>query len=108
MPYLTGFGKEIGPNPFENGRAAIRVDRLRRLWQLAPPDIGMRLPRTTLGWLPFLWRRVLFPGAAQSTATWGWRPMLALAIIGGVLLLPWMHFPLFEPDEVRRRVPRGA
>lgn len=65
------------------------------------PTEDAQLPRTTLGWLPFLWRRVLFPGSTESATAHRWLPMIVLLVLGGVLLLPWMHFPLFEPDEGR-------
>src|SRR5262245_15119122 len=59
------------------------------------------LPRTTFGWLPFLWRRVLFPGRRQGAAAWRWSSFLTLMLLASVLLFPWMRFPLFEPDEGR-------
>ncbi|MCI0683133.1 MAG: glycosyltransferase family 39 protein [Gemmataceae bacterium] len=70
--------------------------QLRMRWEDAD-----RLPRTTLGWIPFLWRRVLFPGSPQGTTAWRWSSWLTLVILGGTLLLPWVGFPLFEPDEGR-------
>jgi 4-amino-4-deoxy-L-arabinose transferase-like glycosyltransferase len=59
------------------------------------------LPHSTLGWLPFLWRRVLFPGMDAATAAWRWLPFLGLMLLASVLLLPWLDFHLFEPDEGR-------
>ena len=72
------------------------VRRLRMHWE----DTAL-LPRTTLGWLPFLWRRVLFPGVSEGSTTWRWSSFVTLVILGSVLLLPWLQFPLFEPDEGR-------
>jgi len=66
---------------------------------VAPPET--HLPRTPLGWLPFLWSRVLFPGTADSrTAV---RPLaLALVVLlPAVLLYPCNGFMLLEPDEGR-------
>ncbi len=74
---------------------------LRQLRRRGLPDGDGLLPRTTLGWLPFLWRRVLFPGVSEGSDAWRWRSFLTLALLASVLLLPWMHFPLFEPDEGR-------
>ena len=65
------------------------------------PDGDALLPATTLGWLPFLWRRVLFPGVGEAATGWCWRSLLVLAILAGMLLFPWLQFRLFEPDEGR-------
>jgi 4-amino-4-deoxy-L-arabinose transferase-like glycosyltransferase len=69
--------------------------RLRMRWE------DEALPRTPLGWLPFLWQRVLFPAPTGGCATWRWSSFLMLAVLGSVLLLPWLPFRLFEPDEGR-------
>src|SRR5437773_139984 len=57
------------------------------------------LPRTVLGWLPFLWSRVLFPGSPDRPAVWSWRPLLLLLVVAGAQLFPCLSFYLFEPDE---------
>ena len=65
------------------------------------------LPRTVLGWVPFLWSRVLFPGAAQQAQTWRWMPLLVLLLASGALLYPSLNMHLFEPDEGRyAQIPR--
>jgi 4-amino-4-deoxy-L-arabinose transferase-like glycosyltransferase len=59
-------------------------------------------------WLPFLWSRVLFPGA-NPTAVAPWRgPSLAiLLLLPALLLYPCLSFRLLEPDESRyAEIPR--
>lgn len=75
--------------------------RLRQVRPPGLPDADLPLPRTTLGWLPFLWRRVLFPGRSQGATAWRWSSLITLTLLASVLLFPWMRFPLFEPDEGR-------
>src|SRR5262245_46981108 len=65
------------------------------------PDGDQLFPTTTFGWLPFLWRHVLFAGNSQGSTAWQWQSFLILATLASALLLPWMRFPLFEPDEGR-------
>jgi 4-amino-4-deoxy-L-arabinose transferase-like glycosyltransferase len=68
----------------------------------APP-----LPASLLSCLPLLWRRVLFPGVADSQSPLCWRALLLLLVVPAVLLYPCLAFPLFEPDEGRyAEVPR--
>src|SRR5947209_7540736 len=58
-------------------------------------------------WLPFLWRRVLFPGAAPAAGAPRWAGLLWLLLLPGVLLYPCRSFDLFEPDESRyAQIPR--
>ncbi len=66
------------------------------------------LPRTPVGWFPFLWSRVLFPGAsAPGEEPWRWRSLVLLLVLPGVLLYPCLSFHLFEPDESRyAEIPR--
>jgi 4-amino-4-deoxy-L-arabinose transferase-like glycosyltransferase len=64
-------------------------------------------PQSVLAWLPYLWSRVLFPGAAPQAGPWRWQPLLALAVLSGGLLYPCLSFYLFEPDEGRyAQIPR--
>lgn len=60
------------------------------------------LPRSLLGWAPFVWGRFLFPGpsrlALESHCWWHW---LTLLVVPFVLLYPSLGFPLLEPDESR-------
>ncbi|MCS7047392.1 MAG: glycosyltransferase family 39 protein, partial [Gemmataceae bacterium] len=44
---------------------------------------------------------MLFPGRWQGTTSWSWRSFWLLVFLSSVLLLPWLNFPLFEPDEGR-------
>ena len=71
------------------------------------------LPRTAVGWLPHLWRTVLFPAAPPGPAGGGTpagRPVAAfllVAVLPAVLLYPCRSFHLFEPDESRyAQIPR--
>jgi 4-amino-4-deoxy-L-arabinose transferase-like glycosyltransferase len=63
--------------------------------------------RSALAWLPFLWRRVLFPGSAADPAAVRWPALLLLLVAPAVLLYPCLSFHLFEPDEGRyAQIPR--
>ena len=65
------------------------------------------LPTGVLGWLPFLWTRVLFPGTPEAVGAWQWRPIFLVLIVPAVLLYPCLSFALFEPDEGRyAQIPR--
>ena len=67
----------------------------------APPS------RSLFAWLPFLWSRVLFPGADEPAQPWRWSSLALLLLLPGVLLYPCLAFPLLEPDESRyAEVPR--
>src|SRR5689334_14856003 len=70
-------------------------------------DISLGLPRHLLGWAPYLWSKVLFPGrAAKDDAGPRWA-LLALIVLPAVLLYGRLAFPLFEPDEGRyAEIPR--
>jgi 4-amino-4-deoxy-L-arabinose transferase-like glycosyltransferase len=65
-------------------------------------------PRSAVGWLPFFWSRVLFPGASHAGAeAWRGRSLLFLVVLPAVLLYPCLAVPLFEPDESRyAEIPR--
>src|SRR5258708_4956052 len=63
---------------------------------------------SVLGWLPWFWSRVFFPGARQTTPTTT-RPLglFLVLFVPALLLYPQMGFPLFEPDESRyAQIPR--
>src|SRR6185369_11735796 len=65
------------------------------------------LPRSFLACLPVLWRRALFPGAADAPTSPRRRALLTLLVVPAVLLYPCLAFPLFEPDEGRyAEIPR--
>jgi 4-amino-4-deoxy-L-arabinose transferase-like glycosyltransferase len=59
------------------------------------------LPRTLPDWLPYLWGRVLFPGAADPATRVRLRSLLLVALLPAVLLYPCRSFLLLEPDEGR-------
>jgi 4-amino-4-deoxy-L-arabinose transferase-like glycosyltransferase len=58
-------------------------------------------PRTPLGWLPYLWSRVLFPGTPDPDARVRLVPLLLVALLPAILLYPCRDFLLLEPDEGR-------
>jgi 4-amino-4-deoxy-L-arabinose transferase-like glycosyltransferase len=71
----------------------------------APPAAPW--PQSFLACLPPLWRRVLFPGAAERPSFLSGRALLLLLVLPAVLLYPCLAFPLFEPDEGRyAEIPR--
>jgi hypothetical protein len=78
---------------------------------IAGRGIGLKseaLPPSLLAWLPFLWRRVLFPGARSVEEGLSVRgALLGLLLLPAVLLYPCLSFDLFEPDESRyAQIPR--
>jgi 4-amino-4-deoxy-L-arabinose transferase-like glycosyltransferase len=65
------------------------------------------LPRHVLGWIPYLWTQVLFPGDACTPEPIRTRSLLILLVLPALLLYVSMAFPLFEPDEGRyAEIPR--
>jgi 4-amino-4-deoxy-L-arabinose transferase-like glycosyltransferase len=77
-----------------------------------PPDhaaavSNLPFPRTFAACLPFLWTRILFPGAPPTATRVRWQALLFLLILPGTLLYPCLSFYLFEPDEARyAEIPR--
>src|SRR5947199_4455441 len=68
---------------------------------------GAGLPPSLPAWLPFLWRRVLFPGPAAAGERARPAALLWLLLLPGALLYPCLSFDLFEPDESRyAQIPR--
>lgn len=64
-------------------------------------------PRSLSACLPWIWRRLLFPGAPVPAAPLKWQALLLLVVLPGALLYPCMSFYLFEPDEGRyAEIPR--
>ncbi|HET6574495.1 MAG TPA: glycosyltransferase family 39 protein [Fimbriiglobus sp.] len=59
------------------------------------------MPRTLPGWLPFLWRRTLFPGTADPVTRVRLLSLLLVVSLPAVLLYPCRSFLLLEPDEGR-------
>jgi 4-amino-4-deoxy-L-arabinose transferase-like glycosyltransferase len=56
---------------------------------------------------PFVWSRLLFPGAPETAGPRQWPALLLLVVLPGVLLYPCLSFYLFEPDEGRyAQIPR--
>jgi len=58
-------------------------------------------PASALGWLPHLWRTVLFPGAADPRTGVRLLSLLLVLLLPAVLLYPTRSFYLLEPDEGR-------
>ncbi len=58
-------------------------------------------PLSPLGWLPHLWRTVLFPGAADARTAVRPLSLLLVLLLPAVLLYPTRSFYLLEPDEGR-------
>ena len=59
------------------------------------------LPRTLVGWLPVLFGRVLFPGAADPDRRVRAGSLLLVILLPAALLYPTLGFHLLEPDEGR-------
>ena len=65
------------------------------------------LPRTLLGWLPFLFGRVLFSGAADPDRRVRPGALALVLLLPAALLYPTLGFHLLEPDEGRyAQIPR--
>ena len=65
------------------------------------------LPRGLLAWMPFLWSRVLFPGAPAGPHRVRPLSLLVLLVLPAALLYPSRSFRLLEPDEGRyAQIPR--
>lgn len=85
-----------------------QVETLDRM----PPAIAVKVttvetPTHLVGWLPFVWTRVLFAGAAPHSGEVGYKSFALLFVLSGVLLYPCLSFHLFEPDEGRyAQIPR--
>ncbi|HEX4606728.1 MAG TPA: dolichol-phosphate mannosyltransferase, partial [Urbifossiella sp.] len=64
-------------------------------------------PRTPLGWLPFLFSRVLFPGEPEAETRVRASALLVVLLLPAALLYPTRGFHLLEPDEGRyAQIPR--
>jgi hypothetical protein len=73
----------------------------------AAPPRATDSPRSLLGWLPFLWSRVLFPGPSLPAEAVRARALVLLLVLPALLLYPCLSFRLLEPDESRyAEVPR--
>jgi 4-amino-4-deoxy-L-arabinose transferase-like glycosyltransferase len=78
------------------------MDRHASAATVTDTDPPSPFPPSLLGWLPFLWSRVLFPGDGSIAATtWHGKSLVLLLALPAVLLYPCCAFPLFEPDESR-------
>src|SRR5204862_7065639 len=65
------------------------------------------MPRSFLGWLPYLWTGVLFPGAAEADSRVRRVSLLVLLLLPAAILYPSRGFHLLEPDEGRyAQIPR--
>jgi 4-amino-4-deoxy-L-arabinose transferase-like glycosyltransferase len=70
--------------------------------ELERPDTG-----SIIGWIPFFWQRVLFPGRPAADERSATRAVLSLLGLSAILLYPFLNFYLFEPDEGRyAQIPR--
>lgn len=73
-------------------------------------DVGTeaQFPRTPVGWLPHLWRTVLFPATCSAEdARRPLVPLLLVFLLPAILLYPCRSFHLLEPDESRyAQIPR--
>jgi 4-amino-4-deoxy-L-arabinose transferase-like glycosyltransferase len=58
-------------------------------------------PATALAYIPYLWNRVLFPGAAEERIRVRVFSLLCVLILPALLLYPCRSFHLLEPDEGR-------
>src|SRR5262245_15019190 len=67
------------------------------------PAEPLRRPVTTnvVDWMPFLWRRVLFPGRVEPSSRVRFSSLLVLALVTALVVFPSLNFHLFEPDEGR-------
>src|SRR5919107_223856 len=64
-------------------------------------------PCTVLGWLPYLWGTVLFPGPTDTDRRLRRTPLLVLLLLPAAMLYPTLGFHLLEPDEGRyAQIPR--
>ena len=64
-------------------------------------------PRSLVGWLPFLFTRVLFPGPPDADTAVRRRSLLVVLLLPAALLYPTLGFHLLEPDEGRyAQIPR--
>ncbi len=61
----------------------------------------VREPTTPIGWLPHLWRHVLFPGLPDANVRVRLLPLLFVLLLPALLLYPSRSFHLLEPDEGR-------
>ena len=59
------------------------------------------LPRSLLGWLPFLWGKVLFTATPDADTRIRLLSVLLVVILPAALLYPSRSFMLLEPDEGR-------
>lgn len=65
------------------------------------------LPRSFVGWLPYLFTRVLFPGTPDADTRVRGRSLFVILVLPAVLLYPTLGFHLLEPDEGRyAQIPR--
>ena len=64
-------------------------------------------PRNLLGWLPYLFARVLFPGTPDADGRVRLGSLLVVLLLPAAILYPSRGFHLLEPDEGRyAQIPR--
>src|SRR5262249_28825738 len=74
--------------------------------RLAPParqddEMTDPAPRSFLGWLPYLFTQVLFPGSPDTDTRIRRVSLLVVLLLPAALLYPTLGFHLLEPDEGR-------
>ncbi len=86
----------------------VQVERMPRWTQESAVKVAtVETPTHLLGWLPFVWTGVLFPGPCSESTAWRWRPFAIIFVLTAAILYPCMSFHLFEPDEGRyAQIPR--
>ena len=74
---------------------------------MPPEPPASALPRTVLGWLPYLFTTVLFPGKPDADSRVRWVSLLVVLLLPAAILYPTRGFHLLEPDEGRyAQIPR--
>lgn len=59
------------------------------------------LPRSLVGWVPYVWNRLLFPETPEADRSIRLAHALLVLLLPAMLLYPVRGFYLFEPDEGR-------
>lgn len=68
---------------------------------------GSEYPRTVVSWLPYVWRTILFPAAANGDERTRPLALLLIVFLPAALIYPTRSFLLLEPDEGRyAQIPR--
>src|SRR5437588_9867028 len=76
---------QVSPTPSTGYTTSLELER---------PDTG-----SVIGWIPFFWQRVLFPGRPATDERSARRAVLSLIGLSAILLYPFLNYYLFEPDD---------